>query len=524
MSSRSSGSRVVSRAVRFGVLVALTLGTLVGSATAAWGALGVTIGPSGPGHAPVRNPGGPGGPGSSHPGSVPPGNPTPPPFSVLGTQCLSSSACSTIIAPNPSGYGKGPFVPPPNCQSLPIVANNFGGAICVTSTPPTPSIPSTSVEIGYNANSAQVYPNTWTITYPNQQGVSTQYTFGYAFGTPNQSPYIEAYCDGYPVTGTVSYTITLPPPSYRNPPSGWNWSTPPPGSPQVSYVSQSFTTRACSSARQTTDIQGVSLKPSPTPAKAPTVSNDDKIVTDGTFHTFYFQPTPVCPASDPKCGVDTTLIWQGGTATMGEQTDPAGAAYSPNFTGFGGQTIPRWQLFPGIWGSNSDENQIVSGTHSVSNVPSCGTSQSAPTFDEPCVSVSLHSPSNRGNPYQLSLSGSYVAVWSNYYFTVSLTVTPTETQSQLPIYKNVPGYYSCKKRGRDGKYVWGCYVPPTRVWGSPPVTWYQPSLSSSTDSASGLTPNGAHISSILASTTGYPGSASAQIAGVSSVLSGSSTF
>ncbi len=519
--------------MRYRILTIFTLvaGSVLGVASPAWGALTFTIGTPSSGQIPVPSPGPPGSPGSTtvHSPAPPPpiGTPIPVGKSCQGTNC-SNQAVWVGLRP-PAGW---------SCKATPFLIAVWNCSYTTIVQPPSPGAPSTSFDIGFGGTPATMSYSTWWIHYPSPQGVPMTYGPYSMTGDTNTSPPIEAYCDGAAVMGSVTYTLTPPTPSsYRNPPAGWSWVTPPPQPPPTQYNGGSFTTPPCSPYRQDT-LTGVRLVPSPNPSKAPTATAGYSVVADGTFHTFYFQPEPVCPHGHPNCGVDTTVVWNGGEASMGGQ-DGAGGTYGPIYTGFGGSGIPRWQLYAGVWHyrtalASNNLNRVVSGSSTVAlptsfvNENTCGDASNAPSgsvFAEVCVSANLHSPSNGGHPYVLDVAGQFAAVYAHWYFAVTLNVSPVEQTSKLVIEKTIQ------------VPVWGyCYidlghhntrrVPCIRAYQprtiSRRVTWIQPQFGSSAY-ASGLQARNPHEVFFNVNTAAAP-SQPALISGVATALSGSSTF
>ncbi|MHB1504869.1 MAG: hypothetical protein ACYCTL_12690 [Acidimicrobiales bacterium] len=341
----------------------------------------------------------------------------------------------------------------------------------------------------------------WTVTYPNQSDVPITQTYP-ATGWDNTSPPIEAYCDGSPVRGSITYTFEPPAnPNYRQPVGGWSWMSPPPSPPPLNYGPLPFTTGACTSANQS-QIQGVSLTPTSPTSPSTTMG-------DGDMHTYYFTPTPICPAADPSCGVDTTLVWTGGTAFIGGPDGDGRSSYSSTWAGLLGHPNPRWQVYRGAWPPYDPvDPSIVQDTHYVYPVPSCKLAPQTideSLFDEPCLSVGWHYPSNIGHPFEIQLRGQFAAVWAHWYFTVGLDVTMTMSQPvRLGIEKwiSVPDGQHCttKPDAATGGVLKSCSTIWQPVLDQQTTAWSQP-VFTGTASASQLATWDKHSKSFTATGT-----------------------
>jgi hypothetical protein len=376
-----------------------------------------------------------GGSGGSHApsGSATTTTSAPEPASYLddGAPVCVGGVCTQFLTRNPACATGGSCAAPPSGLACATIHNAAAGAIngrqtCWISYSTPPSTVQVDAHVGY-AWGGGIQPTTmgiarWVVNY---EGQSYTYPGTWNLVTGN----IQAVCDGSPTSGTVEFFLSQPSnPAYAAPPAGWHWQSSPPPAPSLGpYPAGSFSIPACAPDRQQA-IQSVTLAPSSNMEAAPTIQNGAQVVANGQTHIFEFVPQVRCPASDPKCGAGLFLQWDGGTAeiTNYSPTVLAGVPYprwesgsaSPSWTPGPGH-VPNQQVpfgYQGYQPGQTDKLPVFLYTETVgASYNSSGTSY----LEEPYVNVGFHAPTYAGDPYQLHISGTYTATWSQYSFYVT---------------------------------------------------------------------------------------------------------
>jgi hypothetical protein len=430
--------------------------------------------------------GGGGGGGSHAPGGGPSAPPSPPPALVpVGSPVCSNGTCTQNYATNPVCQTGAACSAPPSGLKCAVyqIAGRSGGVICASTYKQPSSTSQGQALIGYSwgggIQPGDMAVSRWVVNYEGQV-----YTYPGSWNLVTSD--IQAVCDGQPTGGTVEFYLTPPPSSYASPPAGWHWQSSPPPAPSLGpYPAGSFSIPACAPDRQQA-IQSVTLAPSSNMEAAPTVQNGAQVVANGQTHIFEFVPQVRCPASDPKCGAGLFLQWDGGTAeiTNYSPTVLAGVPYprwesgsaSPSWTPGPGH-VPNQQVpfgYQGYQPGQTDKLPVFLYTETVgASYNSSGTSY----LEEPYVNVGFHAPTYAGDPYQLHISGTYTATWSQYSFYVTAAaswnrVNPT---SEVLV-RDTPvcgGYYY--KTVRISKHKTE-QIPVCDDWYYPQstVTWFQP--------------------------------------------------
>jgi len=456
------GERSGRWAARLAILAAaLSLGLFAaGPAFADCGGGGSTVGASGSGTVGGSgSSGGSGGAATTGGGGgggllsiLPPSSPPPPPppqWVGLGT---GNGCPQASQGPTCNLYVYNPICALDACQpNLPANCVDPNGLGLVKECPPPPPAAKTpptqfsgrnGATISYSESSSTIQVAYWQVDYAGHtyqfEGAPTLDT-GYV---------IRDDCTGQPTSGTVSFWLTSPPDNIYQPPqqtedygapsSGWQWepNASPPPPPYPGPYTTSFTVPACSPADQ------LPAQVSLAPKSGPSVENGYAVTANGSFQPFTFQPVVVG-------GVDQELAWSGGTATLGPQPP-----YSPTVDSQIGQSYPRWQTEGptapsgyGLYGSSGQPN--------------------------PQVQVAFHAPSNAGQPYTLTVSGTYDAYWSYWYIDVLASAVSNETDSTVTAENTV--YYTCTTTSTDpstGQTVTTSYSCPQTYTES--FTWQQP--------------------------------------------------
>ncbi len=407
------------------------LGLALALSSPAWAAWGSTYGGNGgSGSTP--------GSGGSASGGTPGGGcgsscaPQPPPWQQV-TSCPAGASYATcaVVWIGPAGH------PPPfaGCTLGPPLAG-----LAQMSCPP-PAVPAgwtisasdPSMQWGTPGNPSQICVARWTVSYGGRT-----YTYpASGCGSPLQTPLIRAVCLGSsPTYGTVSYYLSIPPEPPA--PSGWSWSSPPPGPPGAGPYSANFSVPACApdSQKPITSLKmaevgvdctvGNGLNTYTCPPKnlqpPATYSHGLQVLSDGQFYRYGWIPK-VC------CGVNPTLQFLGWSS----YPHVLGTAAMPVGTPGGG--YPRWQTGPMV------------GYPTIGARPGAMGPASRPPIPE--IQIAFHAPSSAGGPNPACYGGPYcvggVAVWragwAQFFFSVSATPSDTETQQVLPIWQTVT--YSC---------------------------------------------------------------------------------
>jgi len=377
---------------------------------------------------PAPSPGSPGSPGRQVP-YVPPPSPSPPPPPPAWIY-VGSSAYGTGYAPNPicqTGTVKCNNQIPPGCQE----AGGYGGVgLVCPGTQPSPPGNVPGAEYGWVGDPIPLYVTRWQVNYGGHT-----YTYG---GSPNLDTgwTIPVVCTGAPTSGTVSYWINNPgtPP----PPPGWSWGagpgspwTPLPPPPSGPYTA-SFTVPACPAGP---------LTPKLVPGRGPDLENNDAVDENGNFFTFWVHPVPNKQGYQLVNSSHGMVCYDSGYATIGP------SSYLPTVTSDLADGYPRWQFsihrhitpYSVVQNTYQDPQLIVQND--------CGAVTNHDYASSPDVGVDMafHAPTNKGNPYRLTIHARYTAYWGVWYMRVQASSSATQSSVPAPIWKDVPYRYYGKK-------------------------------------------------------------------------------
>jgi len=362
------------------------------------------------------------------------------------------------------------------------------GTLIMVSCPPSENTAQyTGPTWSYGISGAQLGVYKWVVNYAGHS-----YTFP-GSGTLDTGYAIRDDCTGHATTGTVGYwlgtvengrvTPIYPPPGVYDPPSGWQWVSPPPAQPPAGPYTSTFTVPACPASDQVPPEMGA------VPGPGPDLENNDAVDANGNFFTFDIHPVP--ENGDHAVlhdGISPAWIcFDNGYATIGPKY------YSRRVHAFGGsENYPRWQfsrfLPPtpySIVDRYTDPELIVRNR--------CGPLTASQHADSPEVgaAIAFHAPTNEGNPYRLTIHATYTAYWGTWFIDVMATAEGYVNSSPIGIWRTVA--VKCLPKQH----------PPCSQtqYASPPPTWHQPVIDPPGDVSASALPTSAHTRSYAISGT-----------------------